>query len=113
MRKLYSLMASVLATACVCTPLYSADWLTDGGSPQRTAWQKDEHILSPANVKNMQILWKLQLDNKPNQMHALFPPLIVDGLRTPSGVKQVAIVAGVSDNVYGIDVETGTVLWKR
>ena len=43
----------------------------------------------------MQILWKLQLDNKPNQMHALFPPLIVDGLRTPSGVKQVAIVAGV------------------
>ena len=90
-----------------------ADWLTDGGSPQRTAWQKDEHILSVDNVKNLQILWKVKLDNQSNQMHSLFPPLIVDQLRTPGGVKQVAIVAGVSDNVYGIDVETGTVLWKR
>jgi len=105
----YSMLMAVVA--CGLAP--AADWLTDGGSPQRTAWQKDEHILSPANVKNLQILWKLQLDNKPNQMHSLFPPLIVDQLRTPGGVRQVAIVAGVSDNVYGIDVEAGTVLWHR
>ena len=26
--------------------LSGADWLTDGGNPQRTAWQKDEKILS-------------------------------------------------------------------
>ena len=104
------LLTSFLAVAALAP---AADWLTDGGSPQRTAWQKDEHTLSTANVKNLQILWKLQLDNKSDQMHALFPPLILDQLRTPSGVKQVAIVAGVSNNVFGIDVEAGTVLWKR
>jgi outer membrane protein assembly factor BamB len=110
MRKLnYSLLTAVLA----CGPARGADWLTDGGSPQRTAWQKDEHILNTSNVKNLRILWKLKLDNQSNQMHSLFPPLIIDQLRTPGGVKQVAIVAGVSDNIYAIDAEAGTVLWKR
>jgi len=105
----YSLTLAALACGLAC----GADWLTDGGNPQRTAWQKDEHILNPGNVKNLQILWKLQLDNKSNQMHALFPPLIVEHLRTAAGVKQVALVAGVSDNLFGVDVETGTVLWKK
>src|SRR6266566_2972379 len=99
---------SLIATLFVCAPLHSADWLTDGGNPQRTAWQKDEHILSPSNVKNMQILWKLQLDNQPQQMHSLFPPLIIDQLRTSAGMKQVLIVSGISDNVYAIDAVAGT-----
>ncbi|MES1256941.1 MAG: PQQ-binding-like beta-propeller repeat protein [Acidobacteriota bacterium] len=95
------------------SPSFGADWLTDGGNPQRTAWQKDEHTLSPSNVKNMQILWKLQLDNKPQQMHSLFPPLVIDHLRTAAGEKQVAIVSGISDNIYAIDVATGTLIWKK
>ena len=56
---------------------WGADWLTDGGDPQRTAWQKDEKILTTANVKDMKLLWKIKLDNQPRQMHSLFPPLIV------------------------------------
>ncbi len=34
-----------------CALLFGADWLTDGGNPQRTAWQKDEKIFTPDNVK--------------------------------------------------------------
>src|SRR5947209_6028179 len=118
MRKLNSsfislVVAIVSATPFVCTLLYSADWLTDGANPQRTAWQKDEHILSTSSVKNMQILWKLQLDNQPQQMHSLFPPLIIDQLKTPAGTKQVLIVSGISDNVYAIDAVAGTVIWKK
>ena len=33
-----------------------ADWLTDGNNPQRTNWQKDEKILTRANVRNMKLL---------------------------------------------------------
>ena len=91
----------------------AADWLTDGGNPQRTAWQKDEKILSVDSVKNMKMLWKLHLDNEPRQMHSLFPPLIVEKVNTAHGVKQIAIDAGVSDNIYAIDVETGQLLWKK
>jgi outer membrane protein assembly factor BamB len=90
-----------------------ADWLADGGDPQRTAWQKNEHILNVSNVKGLALLWKYKTDNVPREMHALFPPLIVGRVNTPAGPKQVAVVAGVSDNIYAIDVETGTLLWKR
>ena len=46
-----------------------ADWLTDGGNPQRTAWQKDEHLLSVSNVKGMRLLWKYKTDNQAREMH--------------------------------------------
>jgi outer membrane protein assembly factor BamB len=90
-----------------------ANWLTDGGDPQRTSWQRNETLISPATVKGMRLAWKLQLDNEPRQLHSLFPPLIVGEVRTPSGPKQIGVVGGVSDNVYGIDLDTGTQLWKR
>jgi outer membrane protein assembly factor BamB len=102
-----------MAVMLGCVFAWSADWLTDGGNPQRTGWQKDEKILTLDNVKNMKLLWKLKLDNEPRQMHSLFPPLIMEKVNTPNGVKQIAIETGVSDNLYAIDVETGQLLWKK
>ncbi len=63
----------VVAILAGCTLLPAADWLTDGGNPQRTGWQKDEKILSKSNVAGMKVLWKLQLDNQVRELHALFP----------------------------------------
>jgi len=108
MRKLFYFMIALCSAIS-----WGADWLTDGGSPQRTAWQKDEHILTKDNVKNLQILWKLKLDNKPREMHSLFPPLIATDIKTKDGLKQIAIEAGISDNLYAIDVETGKVIWQK
>ena len=65
-----------------CFLAWGGDWLTDGGNPQRTGWQRDEKILNLENVKNMKLLWKLHLDNEPRQMHSLFPPLIVERVKT-------------------------------
>ena len=90
-----------------------ANWLTDGGDNERTAWQKNETRISTESVKNMKLLWKLQFDNQPRQMHNLFPPLIVTDVTTAQGPKEVAVVAGVSDNIYGVDGATGTRLWSR
>ena len=104
---------SCFVLAVLCTSCEAADWLTNGGDPARTNWQQDEHILTKENVKDLKILWKLKLDNQPREMHSLFPPLIATGIQTSKGRKEIAIIAGISDNVYGIDVETGTLLWKR
>src|ERR1700724_2437573 len=104
MRKLLmgaGLMSGVAPLGCISA--FGADWLTDGGNSQRTAWQKDEKTFTTANVKDMKLLWKLKLDNQPRVMHSLFPPLIVGRLNTPGGPKQVAIEAGSSDNIYAID----------
>jgi outer membrane protein assembly factor BamB len=109
MRRIAIPIAAVLA----CAIGWGADWLTDGGNSQRTGWQKDEKILTLDNVGGMKLLWKLKLDNEPRQMHSLFPPLIMERVNTPEGVKQIAIETGVSDNIYAIDVEKGTVLWNK
>src|SRR5689334_4262173 len=101
------------AVVAGCFTLWGADWLTDGGNPQRTGWQKDEKILGKANVKDMKLRWKLQLDNQPRQLHSLFPPLIVGRINTANGPKQIAIEAGISDNIYAIDVDAGAILWKK
>ena len=76
----YAGLAGAVFAVFACGLAYSADWLTDGGNPQRTAWQRDEHILTKDNVKNLQILWKLKLDNQPREMHSLFAPLIVSNV---------------------------------
>jgi outer membrane protein assembly factor BamB len=106
-------ISTTLLIATGCLAAWGADWLTDGNNPQRTNWQKDEKILTTANVKSMRLLWKVKLDNEPRQMHALFPPLIAERVNTSSGVRQVALETGVSDNLYAIDVETGKVLWRK
>src|SRR5579875_2131617 len=105
------LLALILTTAC--SVMHGADWLTDGGNPQRTAWQRDEKILSTATAKDIKLLWKIKLDNPPREMHNLFPPLIADKVNTSAGPKQIAIVAGVSDNLFAIDVDTGELVWKK
>jgi len=96
-----------------CAAASAADWLTDGYDTKRTAWKRDEHILSAASIRNMKLLWKLKLDNEPRQMHSLFPPLIIGKLNTKNGPREVVIETGVSDNIYAIDVEKGEVIWKK
>ncbi|MFN0121683.1 MAG: PQQ-binding-like beta-propeller repeat protein [Blastocatellia bacterium] len=89
-----------------------AAWLMDGGDVERTGWQKNEHILSTTSVKNMKLLWKTKLDNEPRQMHNLLPVLIASNVTTASGPKQIVLATGVTDNLYGLDAETGAILWK-
>ena len=110
-------LAGVLITlACLTTGASAqsklADWLTDGGDIERTGWQKNETILSTTSVKNMKLLWKTKLDNEPRQMHNLLPVLIASNVKTASGLKQIVLVTGVSDNLYALDAETGAQLWK-
>lgn len=90
-----------------------AHWLMDGGDNARTSWQRDERIISPSTVKDMKLMWATKFDNQPRQMHNLFAPLIIGDLQMPNGPREVAIIAGVSDNIYAVDVETGKQIWKR
>jgi outer membrane protein assembly factor BamB len=109
MRTLLILSGLTLSTLLA----WSADWLTDGGDVKRTGWQRDEKLLSTSTVKDVKLLWKLKLDNEPKVMHSLFPPLIVGRVNLPGGPREIAIEAGSSDNIYAIDVEKGTILWKK
>ena len=89
------------------------DWLTDGGDNQRTGWAKNEKILTKQNVGSLKLLWTLETGNQPRALHSLMPVLVIAQLPTAAGVKQVGIVNGISDNLYGFDVETGKLIWQK
>jgi hypothetical protein len=93
--------------------LMATDYLMEGGDPQRTGWLKDERVFTTANVGSSTLLWTVKLDNATRSMHNLFPPMIAEGVATADGPREIGVVAGVSDNLYGIDVATGRVLWHR
>ena len=119
MQKLRSLSVISLSLACLSLPLARgqvgrvADWLTHSGDPQRTGWQKFEHAINPESVKGFQLLWKLKVENEQKALYSIFEPLIVGRLITNRGFKEVAIVAGSSDNIYAVDADLGRMLWQR
>jgi len=91
----------------------SPEWTTDSFDAQRDGWQRNEAAISPANAKNIQLLWKLKTDNKTMGMQSFREPLIVAGVNTASGNKTLAIVAGSANDVYAIDADTGAMVWQK
>jgi outer membrane protein assembly factor BamB len=91
----------------------ATDFLTEGVDAARTGWVRDEKVFTPANVGSSKLLWKLKLESKPRAMHNLFAPLIAEHVTTPEGTRELAVVAGVSDDLFGIDVATGRQIWHR
>src|SRR5205085_10478856 len=59
------------------------------------------------------LLWKVKLDSKPREMHNLFSPLIVEKVTMPQGTREMAVVAGVSDDLWGIDAVSGETMWHQ
>jgi outer membrane protein assembly factor BamB len=103
----------ILAAMCVSASvsLAAADFLTEGVDNARTGWVQDEKVFTAANVGSSKLLWKLKLDSQPRAMHNLFAPLIAEKVNTPQGTKEIGVVAGISDDLFGIDVASGQQLW--
>jgi len=105
------LLVAVLALAGATVS--ASEYLTEGYDSGRTGWVKDEKVFTTANVPNMKLLWKLKLESTPRSMHNLFPPLIAEKVTTAQGTKEIGVVAGVSDDLFGIDLATGQQIWKK
>ena len=105
----FALTVLFVSSACIAV---ASEYLTVGGDNARTGWLKNENLITKANVGNLKLLWKVQLHSAPRQMHNLFSPLIAT-VPTSSGPADVAVVAGVSDDLWGLDVDTGEVLWSK
>ena len=120
-QKFINAIKNILFLSCIASLSISvfaqsekpADWLMDGGDIERTAWQRNEKILSTSTVKNMKLLWKTKLDNEPRQMHNLLPVLIAGSVATEKGNKQIVLATGVTDNLYAMDAENGEIIWKH
>src|ERR1700759_2118325 len=91
----------------------AAEWPTGSFDQQRDGWQRNEAKLTPDNAKNIRLLWKLKTDNKTMGMQSFREPIIVAGIPTASGVKTLAIVAGSSNSIFAVDMQSGTLVWQK
>lgn len=105
-------VAAALVLAVVVR-MSAADYLTAGVDAQRTGWLKDEKIFTPQNVSGMKLLWKTKLESTPREMHNLFPPLVVQRVTTARGPREILVVPGVSDDLFGVDARSGEMFWSR
>ena len=107
-------MRWLLAFMLVCgVSVFAEDYLTEGVDHGRTGWMKNEKVFTTANVGSMKLLWKIKVNSTPRQMHNLFSPLTVSGVTTARGARELAIFAGISDELYAVDVATGEMIWEK
>jgi hypothetical protein len=90
-----------------------SEWLTSSADAARDAWQRGESKITTQNVRNLQLLWKVNTGAKPMGMLSFREPLIVAGVQTAQGLKTLAILAGAANDVYAIDADSGTVVWQK
>ena len=106
-------VALLLCSCLALTPAAKAgDWPMFGHDPQRTGWATDERTLTPENVSNLKLKWKVKVDNQGSLLYALTPPIVAVGVSTSSGLKNVVYVAGKEGKVFALDSETGQLFWK-
>jgi outer membrane protein assembly factor BamB/mono/diheme cytochrome c family protein len=101
-----------LLTIAACVAQQS-QWITFGHDPQRSGFAAEEHAFSPGNVSKLGLEWKTTVPNEPLFLNGLTAPLMVRGVKTASGDKNLVIVAGSSDHVFALNAETGELAWKQ
>ena len=74
-------------------------WTTWGHDPQRSGFAAEEHAFSTANVSGMGLEWKTTVPNQPLSMNGLTSPLVVRGMKTAQGEKNLVIAASSSASV--------------
>ena len=107
------LMRKALALVLACAPAALGDWPTFGADSQRSGWAVRETLLDRTNVGTLELKWKIRLDNAPKELTSLTPPIVVDGVKIPRGIKEYVVVAGSSDTIFAIDADTGKLAWRK
>ena len=105
---LLSLLLSVSAASA-----QSGQWTTYGHDPQRSGVAADEHAFAPSNVSQLGLEWKTVVPNEPLVLTGLTTPLVVRGVKSETGTKNLVIVAGSSDHIFALDADTGALAWQR
>jgi hypothetical protein len=78
-------------------------WTTFGHDPQCSGYAGDEHAFSPANAAALGLALKTVVPNEPPFLNGLTAPLLVRGVKTAVGVKNLVIVAATSDHLFALN----------
>ncbi|MFN7999183.1 MAG: PQQ-binding-like beta-propeller repeat protein [Bryobacteraceae bacterium] len=79
----------------------------------RTGWATEETILSPQNVGDLELKWKVRVKNEAKFLTALTVPVVATDVQTTQGAKTLVYVAGSSNNIHALDASNGSIVWSR
>jgi len=114
----------LLAIACFgCASLWTmaargqakgvSEWTTSSADAARDSWQRGDSKITPQTAKDIQLLWKVKVSNKTMGMQSFREPMIISGVKTAEGVKNLAIMVGASNDVFVIDADSGAIIWQK
>ena len=91
------------------------DWLSYGYDQQRVGWNRGETILSKKTVGRLKLLWSTPVttEAKPVILSTLTAPIVVAGVATPDGVKDLVYTVSIEDTVIALDADTGKIVWQK
>src|SRR5215831_1922452 len=103
----------VCAALLLATFANASDWPTFADDPQRFGRARKDFTLTTLTVADKEQTMKPKATNKPKALAALTAPLVASDVVTSQGMKSLVYVAGSSNNIHAIDVQSGSIVWSR
>ena len=96
-------------------PPATNEWLTWGYDQERTGWNRAETTLTPQNVRGLKQLWSTQLAVPVDKyvLSTMTAPVLVAGVATPSGPKDLLFILGANDTLFALDANSGQLAWQK
>ncbi len=94
------------------------DWLTWGGNPARSGWVKGGNGISTGNVAGLQLKWTARIEEEvpigiESGASMLTAPLVVSGVDTGKGSRNLVFVLSFKNTLAALDAETGETVWRQ
>ena len=84
------------------------DWLQFGGDPQHSGNNVAETVLTPANVSALVQKYQVVLPATADGA-----PVFLEGVTTPSGVKDLLFVTTTDGRIIALDAQNGAQVWSQ
>jgi outer membrane protein assembly factor BamB len=96
-------------------PPATNEWLTWGYDQERTGWNRAETALNAKNVRGLKQLWSTPLNVSFDKyvLSTVTAPVLVAGVATPQGTKNLLFVHGADDTLFAVDADSGQIAWKK
>ena len=91
------------------------EWLTWGYDQERTGWNRAETSLNTKNVKGLKQIWSTQLGVPLDKyvMSTMTAPVVVAGVQTAQGARDLLFVHGANDVLFAVDASSGQTVWQK
>jgi len=91
------------------------EWLTWGYDQERTGWNRAETTLTPKTVGKLKQIWSTQLSVPVDKyvLSTMTAPVLVAGVATAQGPKDLLIIHGANDMLFAVDATSGQTVWQK